>query len=158
MRKDHYQIIPELINNLFKEGVISERDMKELFSLREKILGKQLEITILRSEAAEKCCKILQNNGMAAIKLEDLKSKNGESFSVMSYPFYKKAKAGDNGSEREVAYFCGDLNGNPLCGWIKGEPDEEGYDNIGFLSGRKGKVYYCKICGNAVGEMVEMCS
>ncbi len=40
------------------------------------------------------------------------------------------------------------------CGWVKGQPREEGFNNIRPLSGSAGTQYFCRICGKQIGEDV----
>lgn len=56
----------------------------------------------------------------------------------------------------EAAYWCGY---DPLfsgvivgCGWVKGEPLAESYNNLGPLSGSAGVEYRCRVCRELIGR------
>lgn len=157
MEKKHSSIIPEMVADVLKEKDILDKDMQNIINLRDMIVGKQLEISLLKAEIVKKFRDVLRNDGLIADKLEDLGSNSGETFEITKVYFYKNAKAGKE-IWGEEAYFCGDLKGNPLCGWIKGWPESEDYNNIGILCGAAGTIYRCRVCGEIVGERVSMMS
>lgn len=158
MDKKYSLIIPEIVADVLKEKDILYKDVQSIINIRDAIVDKQLEISLLKAEIIKKFRDVLRNDGLIADKLEDLESNSGETFEITKRYFYKSAKAGE-GIKREEAYFCGDLRrGNPLCGWVKGEPEKEDYNNIGILCGTAGTIYRCRVCGEIVGERVSMMS
>jgi len=93
---------------------------------------------------------VARKKGIIAEKLEDLKSSCGDPFKEKerdSTRDYRKAMAGDV----EAAYFCptAHIEG---CGWVKGFPNSERYNDIGCLSGSAGTRFYCQICGKLIAE------
>lgn len=47
----------------------------------------------------------------------------------------------EEGNNSKLGYYtC------PICGVVKGEPEEKKYNNINLLSGSRGVKYYCNIC------------
>lgn len=101
--------------------------------------------------------ELARRQGLAAMKLEDLKSKSGQPFveddQKKTYLSYRTASTQE--SEYEVAYLCRSRyfdDSQSRCGWVKGKPREAKYDDIGFLCGSSGYRQFCKICGEQIGE------
>ncbi len=158
LRRFHFPV-PSLFTGYPFE--LTEGEKRELADLESKI-GK------LKQQKVSKLRELARQKGVSALKLEDLKSECGR-------PFVEEAGRGsfhiaitkDESSpgHYEFAYLCalqyenlsgaGDKN---TCGWVKGAPREEPYDNIGPLCGSAGTRYYCKICGKMVGEFQEVVS
>ncbi len=135
------------------------------------------DLAILNVEmatAARKKLEIIRGaarrQGIIADKLDDLKSESGQPFVEEKT---KRSFFGQNFriavvrmdvsiAEKtlpvveETAYLCKALYScggeKDSCGWVKGNPRHENYDDIGPLSGSAGVRYYCKICGKLIGE------
>ncbi len=141
---------------------LTEEEKRELADLESKIGELQRQkVSRFRELAGQK--------GVSALKLEDLKSECGK-------PFVKEAGCDDSFQiaiakdetrvgHYEFAYRCASQYENPLgagnkdtCGWVKGAPRDELYNNIGPLCGSAGTRYYCTICGKEVGEFQEIVS
>jgi hypothetical protein len=142
----------------------------DLFELTEE---EKQELAVFTSVISElqrrklaKLREFARQKGVAALELKDLKSGCGEPFiEEKCHSNYQRAAAkGKAGSPSiEFAYRCawkrelfpGSEN---TCGWVRGEPREEGYDNLGLLSGSAGRRFYCKICDKMLGEFQEVVS
>ena len=130
--------------------VLDEKEKKKVQSFDLEILKIQKErIEYLRSLAREK--------GIITSRLEDLKSKSGEPFIELQRERegheHREAKSSD---KTEVAYLCCGMyikEDKDSCGWVKGRPKEQEYDEIGVMAGSAGIRYYCKICGKEIGEL-----
>ena len=128
--------------------------------------GEQAEISALNEKMEELIIKKLdlirssaRRQGLTSDNLNDLRSENGN-------PFIEE-KVGDKGfgrngyriavtkkeagKIRETAYLCRNSEGDG-CGWVRGNPRIENYNDIGVLSGSAGVNYYCKICGRFIGK------
>ncbi len=111
------------------------------------------QIAELQTLRLKKVRDFARQKGETALKLEDLKSESGKPFirDRESVRHWKSATADVNRCQDESAYLCcseytvEDNNPN-TCGWVKGEPKGEKFDNIGPLSGSSGRNYYCRIC------------
>ena len=140
---------------------LTEEERRELADLESKIGEfKRQKVSKLRELARQK--------GVSALKLEDLKSECGKPFveetdcgSFQMVIVKDEARIG----HYEFAYRCASQYENlfgagnkDTCGWVKGAPREEPYDNIGPLCGSAGTRYYCIICGKMVGEFQEIVS
>lgn len=102
------------------------------------------------------------NRGEIATTLEGLKSKRGRPFVPMErFPGRRYTQAvvqveAPFSLAVETAYLCKGIyqeEDPDSCGWVKGEPNERSYDDIGVLSGSAGHRYYCRICGKQIGEV-----
>lgn len=141
---------------------LTENERRELADFDRKINELQRQKTLKLRELA-------RQKGVSALKLEDLKSECGKPFiEEMSTSSFKMAIAKDETKvgHYEFAYMCASQYESPLgragnkdtCGWVKGAPREESYNDIGSLCGSAGTRYYCKICGKMVGEFQEVVS
>jgi len=130
--------------------VLNEEEKKKVQSFDLEILKVQKEkIEYLRSLAREK--------DITAACLKDLKSESGSPFIELQRERkgyeYREAKSSD---KTEVAYLCCGMyikEDKDSCGWVKGRPKEQEYDEIGVIAGSAGIRYYCKICGKEIGEL-----
>ena len=127
-----------------------------------------LEIIRIKHERTIYLRKIAKEKGIIAPILEDLKSSSGKPFlekAQESREMYRKAVVLKPIEARhrfpslnisETAFFCHSIyllqNDEDSCGWVKGDPIKEKYNEIGLLSGSAGVRYYCPICGKLVGE------
>lgn len=135
---------------------------------KQELAGFDRKINELQRQKVSKLREFARQKGLSALKLEDLKSERGK-------PFIKEtgrgsfqiaaAKDKTRAGHYEFAYLCASQHENLLkagnkdtCGWVKGAPREEPYDNIGPLCGSAGTRYYCTICGKEVGEFQEIVS
>jgi len=130
---------------------LDEAEKTKLAALdAEASLAQQKKIIFLKRVARKK--------GITSKMLKGLKSKNGKRFvEEKGHKPYRKALVREDflGSEQETAYLCCGmyLQKDPSsCGWVKGDPVEKPYDEIGCLSGSRGIRYYCRICGKLIGE------
>ena len=154
-------IFPDIAPNRYAGG--SEIDWPE------EVLKGLKALNQAASEAENKRDEYLmakaREYGLAAEKLEDLRSERGLTFSEVEHRDYMslhQARENTDPTDRkarynqEWAYYCGfeDLSGGMTlcCGWVRGYPRSESYDDIGCLSGSAGMRYYCQICGHLVGE------
>jgi hypothetical protein len=132
---------------------------------------ERTEITVFDSVIAQakkqklqKIRELAWKKGVAALKLEDLKSNCGVPFTERDLYFGYKIGAAMNEltQEPELAYLCtSQYNPEPdsdTCGWVKGEPRQANYDNIGPLSGSAGARFYCRICNKKLSEYATMFS
>ena len=129
-------------------------------SERQELADFDLRINELQQRKVSKLRELARQKGVSALKLEDLKSECGEPFvEEVGHGSSKRAIARDKANPHcpELAYLCVSeyegLAGKDTCGWVKGEPRREQYDNIGPLCGSAGIRYYCIICGKMVGEL-----
>lgn len=135
---------------------LNDTQKAELKEINSKINSLQSQIWPLMEQRLELIRKFGRENGFIAEKLEDLKASDGSSFKE-----YQQGLAeADNG---EKAYWCGSLIQLPgsklFCnGWVKGEPKEEPYNDIGILSGSKGYALICKVCGAVIGHRATLMS
>lgn len=127
-------------------------------NLRNELGIIESQIAALQFEKKALLRKVAQKQGLSAEKLEDLESECGEPFIAeknINLKSFDRASAGKE--DRETAYFCGrSLFHDKVmegCGWVKGEPNTNSYNDIGPLSGSAGTVYYCRICGDEVGRV-----
>lgn len=133
---------------------LNDEDRSELGSIDAMVILAQCQrAKVLRKRA--------QEQGLIATTLEDLRSKSGKPFveddKKKTYRNYRTAQTQED--EYEIAYLCqprfigedGPTEGSG-CGWVKGEPIESRYDDLGFMCGSKGYRQYCKICGDQIGE------
>ncbi|MEX1063878.1 MAG: hypothetical protein WD898_00930 [Candidatus Paceibacterota bacterium] len=139
-------------------SVLTEGDKKELAQLEAKKSELDQErIKIIRKAAIK--------GGLAANNLEDLKSESGHPFiEEDGRASYKRAVAKGKIILPEMAYLCQSeyapiVEGTSgekedTCGWVKGEPLEKSYDEIGPLSGSAGSELFCKICGKRLCRIV----
>lgn len=128
--------------------------------------AEEQKINYLRAKAIEL--------GFAATELKDLRSEKGRSFEEREkvphrWGELRKAhevlESGEDTYKQEWAYFCGftDSFGKQEkihigCGWVRGWPKDQEYDDIGVLSGSAGIRFSCQICGMKVGEDQQMVS
>ncbi len=142
--------------------VLDDKKVKELDSAI--LVARVVKIDYLRKIAREK--------GVTAPTLIELKSENGGLFKEKKEKSnggcwgyaYKKAVAlppplktpgAIISLSPETAYLCCGIYSNKdsdTCGWVKGDPVEREYDEIGPLSGSAGTRFYCRICGKMIGE------
>lgn len=115
-----------------------------------------------RSAKLEFLREAYKNRGEIAPTLEGLKSRSGKPFVLGR----ERELTGMHGCastiakipfphQEEAAYLCrGIYQEEDLdsCGWVKGDPQEVPYNNIGILGGSAGSRYYCRICGKQIGE------
>lgn len=101
--------------------------------------------------------ELARAKGLAAMNLEDLKSKSGKPFieddRQNTHRDYRTARTQEK--EYEIAYLCCCMyfdDSKKGCGWVKGKPQETNYDEIGPMSGSAGFRQFCKICGTKIGE------
>jgi hypothetical protein len=140
-------------------------------------LGKkeQAEMAALNAKMGELSAKKLdlirdsaRRQGLIADKLQDLKSESGNPF-IEEKPRSKgfggegyriAVVKGKFGNAEEAAYLCEEMysfgKDSSGCGWVRGNPRTENYDDIGVLSGSAGVNYYCKICGRLIGRDVHV--
>ena len=130
---------------------LSENERRELAELDSGVARlQQQKISKLRELARKK--------RIAAERLEDLKSECGRPFVEQKGYGYKIAAAASKAKpfSQELAYLCiseyETRRGKDTCGWVKGEPKSEKYDNLGPLCGSAGTRYYCRICGKLLWE------
>lgn len=126
------------------------------------------KINELQRQKMLKLRELARQKGLSALKLEDLKSECGKPFvEETGRGSFQIALAKDEtkAGHYEFAYLCASQYENPsgvvnkdTCGWVKGAPREELYDDIGPLCGSAGTRYYCIICGKMVGEFRERVS
>jgi len=116
-----------------------------------------------------------RRKGIISANLKKLQSKSGKPFvrerkkGRWDYDDYARATVKERSSLPgfpptvvEVAYLCRPMNslfsprGKKLhgCGWVKGIPTEKKYNDLGPLSGSAGIKYYCRICGELIGESI----
>jgi len=113
----------------------------------------QLELASLAAQAkrVEILRKAARESGVTAESLDELRTENGQPFVEVGrvYGGYRQAV-----SLGERAYFCRPqyMPEGPGCDWVIGEPVERQYDEIGVLAGSAGTRYYCRICGQQIGE------
>lgn len=136
---------------------MTENDKAELAIINKIISEAQAaKITKLR----ELACK----NGAAALKLEDLKSESGKTFVDKGKEFgCRSAVVLDISLALESAYLCiseyvNEADNTDTCGWVKGAPRQENYNNIGPLSGSAGTRFYCRICNKQLSKYATMFS
>lgn len=129
-----------------------------------------VEIEVILRKRKELFRASAKRQGIIAKQLAELKSESGQSFveeekvrQTFSGRAYQKAVVKEKTSLgpyiSEVAYLCR----NPYvgeekdsCGWVKGSPVAQDYNNISFLSGSAGVKYFCKICGQLIGEEIHI--
>jgi len=119
---------------------------------------KQLETTKQKLAYTR---ELLRKKEIIAERLEDLRSKDGTLFLRETPGKYISAKAFDpsiNWRLQETAYLCHcqfiPIGEDPnSCGWVKGEPRREEYNEIGLLCGSAGYRYYCRVCNQLIGEV-----
>jgi hypothetical protein len=141
---------------------------QEPFSMTDE---ERVEIAVFDSAIAQagtqrvkKMRELAWKKGAAALKLEDLKPKCGVPFGLgRPHCGYQRAQAFTLESiEPEMAYLCtSQYNPEPdsdTCGWVKGEPRQSNYDNLGPLSGSAGARFYCRICNKQLSEYATMFS
>jgi len=130
------------------------------------LAGLNLEASAILRKRTLYLREVARRKGMTSATLEGLKSKSGK-------PFVEEKTKRSWGRDYRQATIMGDsLAGLPplavetaylchspyskedpdSCGWVKGRPVEQEYDDISFLSGSAGTRYYCKICGKQIGE------
>lgn len=140
--------------------LLDPRDKQIYGMLSEQISKHRGEQLALLRKAAGK-------NGILAQNLSDLKSKSGEPFREEKESGrrwgddgYQMAIAG-TGFKAETAYLCREMrlfkspdDKGEGCGWVKGEPVKKRYHDIGPLSGSAGTRFFCRICGQQIGETV----
>ena len=141
--------------------VLDEEEEKIITSFDSRIIAIKGERTLyLRKIAREK--------GITASSLEELKHENGELFEEKEKEergMYRKAVSLNTSLEKalhispflciaETAYLCHSMysDDEDSCGWVKGDPIEEKYNNIGPLSGSAGVRFHCRICGKVIGD------
>jgi hypothetical protein len=154
---------------------VSENSGIPLDNGEKKILqGFNAEILLAQKKTMDFLRDVVRKKGISAERLEYLKSESGEPFveeksgENRSHGSYRKAAVKKNLSgglpvlEIESAYLCRPMDALSLkekeddtdsCGWVKGQPVEKNYDNIGHLSGSAGKRFFCRICGQQIGEI-----
>lgn len=139
--------------------VLTDEELAELRELR----GTQQELDELVKQFRR---KVARERGFTALRLEELGSRSGEPYQMLpegKRSVFAEAQAGIG----EHAYLCMfqpdvyesllepnehiDLE-RDLCGWVKGFPKAEAYDDIGALSGSAGIQYHCKVCGMYLGH------
>mgnify|MGYP001603471367 CR=1 FL=1 len=142
---------------------LTEKEMMELVKI-------DFEISALRQKKINHIREIAYRKGIAAKKLEDFKSQKMKCFvenpnNSDGPDGVKFAAEADEKEDRpfdpkETAYLCRPMHGNADggCGWVKGTPSEQEYDDMDFLSGSAGIHYYCNICGELIGEHVRVIS
>ncbi|MBN2142543.1 hypothetical protein JW711_04395 [Candidatus Woesearchaeota archaeon] len=54
--------------------------------------------------------------------------------------------------QRTKVYECN------ICGFVKGEPVRQPYNELGMLSGSAGERLYCEVCSSRLGEEEHECS
>ncbi len=94
--------------------------------------------------------------------LEELQSECGAPFvdQGKDYRGYQEAvalKEGTSPLSAERAYLCAFesfITGKQVagCGWVKGNPFSQPYDEHGPLAGSAGTRYFCRICTLQIGE------
>lgn len=133
---------------------------------RRELVGLESKVGELQRQKVSRFRELARQKGASALKLEDLKSECGEPFiEEKERDSYQRAVAQDKTKPHryEFAYLCASKYGirpeENTCGWVKGEPRRERYDDIiGPLCGSAGTRYYCTICGKMVGEFQEIVS
>ncbi|MFA6042618.1 MAG: hypothetical protein WCV85_01520 [Patescibacteria group bacterium] len=116
-----------------------------------ELLEAQLEA--LRQERMKEVRLQLMQQGVIATDVDQLKASDGDSFTKRilrnnEEPRYAKAENG------EIAYYCQNQGGNEGCGWVKGKPREEPYDNLSPGRGTSGIHKYCVICDALIQKVV----
>lgn len=159
-----------LLNFVNTEILLSEEDKERILLLEADIRKKEGEIYLLEVGLNIILLDILRKDGVIAEKLEDLKSKNGAPFVEitdmgMIYR-YRNARSGNfRDLSAEAAYYCesnferiarqtkdfswGSYHG---CGWVKGSPREEKYNEISFMTGAEGVRFHCCLCGKMLTD------
>lgn len=157
-------IVPERYQN--GSGIDWPKEVLEGLSALDEVLDEARE---RRNEYLVVQARLL---GLAAERLEDLSSERGAAFSETTNRGYRSLHQAAEDIDpsdrkarydREWAYYCGyqDLLDGKMtakCGWVKGYPRSESYDNIGCLAGSAGMHYYCQICGAMIGEREDVVS
>lgn len=152
---------PNINEDAFKKLLgrpLSKREIGEI-----KIMDKNIAQIAIKYQAAlsykiNSLTNILENDGVVAKDISGLKSKSGKPFVIVYNDPYCMATAHDKDDTPryksltdERAYLCKTALGDG-CGWIKGMPLQEKYDDIGVLCGSAGYIYKCQICGCKIGE------
>lgn len=152
------------MNKIFLYGDWNDKgtDIKQTAEEKKRIeqikeeLGEILPtVSKIRQELSQIDRIAVIRQGIAALKLEYLKSESGAPFQEIKDNRYKRAVSylSDQTTIGEEAYYC------PVDQWwIKGIPNSKPYDEIGPLSGSSGSRYYCKFCNGRVGEFQAMTS
>jgi len=81
----------------------------------------------IRKEARER--------GIIADELPGLKDEDGNPF-----------------TQESTYYNCYNFTSRHGCGYVKGSPRRERYNDIGFLRGSTGFKFYCRVCGQKTGS------
>jgi len=138
-----------------------EQDTKDVLKKLDRLVFRlQARISVIEKRKINILRQAAWKAGFAAKKLKDLRSTPGNTFleheTSNKYAF---AQAQDVVSRipPEVAYLCAcehALNKkDDSCGWVRGEPRSEGFDELGILSGSSGVEYSCVICGKNIGRV-----
>jgi hypothetical protein len=161
MQKDHF--MPGL-----PDFPLAPDDNPLILTGKEKktMAGFETQISAICQQKLDFLRGAARKKGITAATLDDLKSKSGEPF------VEEKEKKGWGHDYRmatvtadspitgkplvtETAYLCCDMfsnNDSGGCGWVKGQPIQRAYNDIGFLSGSAGYNISCKICGKLIGQ------
>jgi hypothetical protein len=138
---------------------------------KKTMAGFEAQISVICQQKLSFLREAARKKGITAATLDDLKSKSGE-------PFVEEKEKKTWGREyrlatvtedspitgksmvTETAYFCCDMfsvfskenENSDGCGWVKGQPIQKAYDDIGVLSGSAGYNIFCKICGKLIAQ------
>ncbi len=154
-----------LVRGFYSPGLPDSRLFDFTESEKQELADFDRKINELQRQKILKLRELARQKGVSALKLEDLKSKCGEPFiEEKERDSYQRAVAQDKTKPHryEFAYLCASkYEIHPkenTCGWVKGEPREGSYNDIGPLCGSAGTRYYCIICGKMAGEFQEIVS
>ncbi len=141
---------------------LDKRDLDFLDEKEKEELAKiEAESREIEAKKVQYLKEIARKKGVMADSLEGLKAERPESFMEFveieptHLPFrYAELKDKKTGLLMETAYFCKDSYSTrgDCCGWVKGSPSSQKYDDLAPLSGSAGIRYYCGICGKMIAE------
>jgi hypothetical protein len=127
--------------------------------------GLNRQIRALESQRTDYLRRRAHELGLAAKNLADLRSERGRPYQEVARRDRDDCRrAQEQDGERaneEWAYWCGyEWPGGPRegCGWVKGVPRSEAYNEIGLLAGAAGERHCCRICGAEIGETKHLVS
>lgn len=153
---------PNIDENILEKLFGRPLSKKEIGEI--KLMDKNIDQAAIKYQTAlsykiNSIIKILKNDGVIAENLFELKSKSGKLFVIIDNDPYCMATAHNKDDAPryklltdERAYLCKNVLGDG-CGWVKGIPLQEKYNDIGVLCGSAGYIYKCQICGRQIGEL-----
>ncbi|MBD3208010.1 MAG: hypothetical protein GF370_00965 [Candidatus Nealsonbacteria bacterium] len=105
---------------------------------REEEIQRVMEESLKPSKLSPRIIKTRERareNGIIAEKLKDLKDEDGNSF-----------------TEDSGYYWCYSFSSGHGCGFVKGSPIKEKFNNLNFFSSSVGWDFYCRVCGQKIGS------